>query len=83
MLAVMAAKNLAYRASGGLTARERGHLKRLVRLHGGRRAEHSLKYAYGRECRYICLGTYVQVGQELGAFITHYPNAAWASRGGL
>ena len=26
-------------------------------------------------------GTYVEVGQELEAFITHYPNAAWASWG--
>ena len=26
-------------------------------------------------------GTYVEVGQELGAFITRYPNAAWASWG--
>ena len=26
-------------------------------------------------------GTYVEVGQELGAFITHYPNATWASWG--
>ncbi|MNQ59901.1 sporulation inhibitor KapD [compost metagenome] len=26
-------------------------------------------------------GTYVEVGRELGAFITHYPNAAWASWG--
>lgn len=26
-------------------------------------------------------GTYVEVGQELGAFIARYPNAAWASWG--
>jgi inhibitor of KinA sporulation pathway (predicted exonuclease) len=26
-------------------------------------------------------GTYGEVGQELGAFIAPYPNAAWASRG--
>ena len=26
-------------------------------------------------------GTYVEVGQELGAFIAQYPNAAWASLG--
>lgn len=26
-------------------------------------------------------GTYAEVGQELGAFITRYPNAAWASWG--
>ncbi|TPG74604.1 3'-5' exonuclease [Pseudomonas arsenicoxydans] len=26
-------------------------------------------------------GTYVEVGQELGAFIAQYPNAAWASWG--
>ncbi len=25
--------------------------------------------------------TYVEVGQELGAFVTRYPNAAWASWG--
>jgi inhibitor of KinA sporulation pathway (predicted exonuclease) len=26
-------------------------------------------------------GTYAEVGQELGAFIARYPNAAWASWG--
>ena len=26
-------------------------------------------------------GTYVEVGQELGAFIARYPNAAWVSWG--